>query len=237
MHYPLQVASNALQRRVTRGRTLIVLTSIGARETARWAPAADVRATRIFIPSRPPLAPLTERPLAVGLFGYLYKAKGFDGLHELRDRLDDDIDIVVAGRGTEALTAGRGITVLGEVNGTDEDRFFAGIRALLVPYAKNTLYGLVFAASSTISRSHAYGTPVICTLDGALPEAAAEGGTVGIDGGIGDLARCANSVVRDEQTLDRLADEVAWLKADRTVENCAAPFLQAWADIASEMTR
>lgn len=229
VHLPLRPVSNLLQRRMMAGRTVMVLSSIGARETARAMPNTEVLATRILIPPRATLPAPTDRPLALGLFGYLYKAKGFNRLAELRAALDDDIDILVAGRGTESLAGERGVTVLGEVNDAGEDEFFARIRCLAVPYAKNTLYGPVYAASSTVSRAFAYGTPVICSLDGALPEIVSEGGAIGVDGGIEALAERANAVLRDTQALTSLADEVNWLRSDRTAANCAAPLLRAWA--------
>lgn len=236
LHYPMQFASNALQRRMCRGRVLLTLTSAGARETQIRFPAADVRAARIFIPRRPEAPALTRRPLAVGLFGYFYKAKGFQKVQQLRAQLDSDIEIVVAGRGTEALPPLPGVTVLGEVNGDEEDRFFERIRFLLAPYDKGTRYGPVYAASSAIARSHSYGTPVICSLDGALPEIVSEGGALGVGGEIGDFAKRANAAIADEQLLTLLASEVGWLRTDRTVANCAAPFLQAWAELAGNLS-
>jgi glycosyltransferase involved in cell wall biosynthesis len=232
VHYPLRSVSNALQRKASDGRILIALTSIGAQQSRLHLPNADVRATRHFIPPRPTVAPLTARPLAVGLFGYLYKAKGFDKIKQLRAHLDDDVEIVVAGRGTEALPDEPGVTVLGEVTGPEEDRFFERIRCLIVPYSKGNPYGRVYAASGAIARSYSYGTPVMCNLDGALPEIASEGGAIGVDGDIAEFARRANTVVRDEEMLRKLADEVAVLQAERTAAKCAIPFLDAWAQIA-----
>lgn len=236
LHYPLRPLSTVLQRRMADGRVLMTLTSVGAEETERRLRGTSVVTSRHFIPARPTLPPLTDRPLAVGLFGYLYKAKGFDGLARLRATLDDDVDIVVAGRGTEALPTVPGVRVLGEVNGTDEDDFFARIRCLLVPYAKNTLYGPVYAASGTVSRAFAYGTPCICSPEGALSEVAAEGGAVAVEGGVEALARRAGDIVRNSHDLNTLAEQIDVLKIDRSVTNCAVPLLNAWAPIALELT-
>ena len=237
VHYPFRFAINALQRRMCRGRIVVALTSVGARDTGLRMRGADARATRMFIPPRPAVASLTERPLAVGLFGYLYRGKGFDKLKELRAHLDDDIEVVVAGRGTDTLPAEPGITVLGEVNGSEEDRFFERIRFLVVPYGKLSRYGVPLAASAAVARSYAYGTPIICNLDGALAEIATEGGAVSVDGDISEIARRANTAVRDEETLRKLADEVSWLRAEHDVTKCAAPVLNAWAEIAAGMAR
>lgn len=236
VHYPLRFATDALQRRMCKGRTVLALTTIGARETRTRMPGADVRDSRIFIPDRPPMPDLHDRPLAVGFFGYAYKAKGFDIIGELREHLDDDIEIVVAGRGTESIPSQRGVTVLGEVNGVDEHRFFERIRFLMVPYSKTNLYGRVYAASSAITRSYAYGTPVICSLSGALPEIVSEGGALGVGGSTAEFAMQANTAVRSDDTLRRLAAEVAVLRSARTVAECAVPFLSVWSEIASGAT-
>jgi polysaccharide biosynthesis protein PslF len=230
-HYPFRFAINALQRRVSSGRVVLTLTSIGAVKFKELQPDSHPRATRIFIPDRPRLRPLTERPMAVGLFGHLYKGKGFDQIGRLRTLLDDDIEIVVAGRGTEAVSSRPGVRVLGEVNDADEDAFFDSIRFLIVPYSKDNPYGDAFPASSAVSRSFAYGTPIICILDGALVETAAEGGALSVPGGVDDIAARANTAVRDDESLRRLGAELAHLQAERTVANCVTPFLDAWTRI------
>lgn len=236
VHYPLRLASDALQRRMCHGCTVLALTSIGAQETRIRMRGADVRDTRIFIPPRPPTPDLLDRPLAVGFFGYAYKAKGFDIIGELRRHLDDDIEIVVAGRGTESIPSQPGVTVLGEVNGVDEHRFFERIRFLMVPYSKTNLYGRVYAASSAITRSYAYGTPAICSMSGALPEIVSEGGALGVGGTTSEFAAQANTAIRNEEILRRLAAEVAALRVERTVARCAVPFLSVWSELAAGAT-
>ena len=235
IHYPLRFLTDALQRRMCDGRVMIALTSTGARNLELRQPGADARDARHIIPNRPALRPLTERPLAVGLFGHVYRGKGFDQIDRLRAELDDDVEIVVAGRGTQSLPARPGVRVLGEVNGADEDSFFDSIRILVLPYTRNSRYGPAYVASGAISRSLAYGTPILCTRNGALPEIAAEGGAITVDG-VANIARRANTVVRDDVTLHRLADEVSRLQAERTPGKCVAPFLDAWAELADAWT-
>lgn len=232
VHYPFRFVTNALQRRACDGRTIVTLTSIGARNVALRQPGVDARSTRIFIPTRTALRPLTERPLAIGLFGHVYKGKGFDQIDTMREILDDDIEIVVAGRGTEALPSRPGVRVLGEVNDADEDAFFDSIRFLAVPYSKDNKYGKGWAASSAVSRSFAYGTPIVCILDGALQEAAVEGGAVGVDGGGEAIAHRVNEIIRDDNALTKLGDEVRRLQEERTLANCITPFLDAWTELA-----
>lgn len=228
VHYPFRFVTNALQRRACDGRIVMTLTSIGARNVKLRQPGADARASRIFVPERPAVRPLTERPLAIGMFGHLYRGKGFDQIDLMRAALDDDIEIVVAGRGTEALPQRPGVRVLGEVNDAEEDAFFDSIRFLAVPYSKDNKYGKGWAASSAVARSYAYGTPIICILDGALQEMATEGGALAADGGGAAIAERANAVIRDGDVLAKLSDELSRLQQERTPENCVKPFLEAW---------
>lgn len=231
VHYPTRPLTSRLQRRVTKGRTLFALTSIGADNVQIRMKDSTAVASRIFVPERGELPPLIERPLAVGMFGHVYKGKGFDLIGRLREQLDDDIDIVVAGRGTDALDPIDGVRVLGEVNDEDEDAFFASIRFLVVPYSKDNPYGKAFAASSAVSRSYAYNTPIICILDGSLAEMATEGGAIGVGGGIDAIAAEANSVLRDEPAQNKIEDEVRELRHARTIDKCVAPFVSAWAKL------
>jgi glycosyltransferase involved in cell wall biosynthesis len=232
IHYPLRFVINALQRRMCDGRVVIALTSVGARNVKLRHPGADARDSRLLIPIRPALRPLTERPLAVGLFGHVYRGKGFDKIARLREELDDDIEIVVAGRGTAALPSADGVTVLGEVNGIEEDRFFDSVRFLVLPYTRDSLYGRAWGASAAVTRAFAYGTPILCTLNGGLTETAAEGGAIGVDS-VAEIAGRANAVVRDEEMLRKLADEVDRLQAERTHSKCVTPFLDAWTELAA----
>ena len=167
------------------GRVVITLTSMGAHQYQVRHPAADVLAGRHPIPYRPALRQLTDRPLAVGLFGHVYPGKGFETLERLRAALDDDIHIVVAGRGTDDLPSADGVTVVGEVNGPAEDAFFESIRFTVAHYSKRKrVYGQGYGASGAVARSFAYGTPILCNDDGSLPETASEGGAVSVDGSV-----------------------------------------------------
>ncbi|MBT0565930.1 glycosyltransferase family 1 protein [Williamsia sp. CHRR-6] len=233
MHYPFRVVTNFLQRKSTDGRIVFALTGIGAQNLGARHPGTDARATRIHIPKRRELIDITERPVAVGMFGHVYKGKGFDLLGGLRERLPAHIGIVAAGRGTEQLDPVNGVTVLGEVNDEDEDKFFESIRLLVVPYSKNNRYGKAWIASSAVSRSFAYRTPIVCILDGALGEVVAEGGAVGVEGGLDALARRIAQVVEDTETLRGLGAAVDDLRTARTTERCVAPLLDAWAELAA----
>ena len=230
VHLPFNLVNRRLQRRVIKGRTVFTLTSIGGRNLGEKAPGANVVASRIFIPARPDLLPLSARPVAVGLFGHVYRGKGFDLIGALRTQIDADIDIVAAGRGTASLPPVDGVTLLGEVNGSEEDDFFESIRLLLVPYSKHSQYGKAYPASSAVTRSFAYGTPIVCILDGALVETVAEGGAYGVDG-VEKIAAAVNSIVKDDSALDKLGDQVASLRHEHDLAHCVVPFLDAWAEL------
>lgn len=230
VHYPFKTIARRFQRRVIKGRTVFTLTSIGAKILGEKAPESNPVASRIFIPQRPDLKPLTSRPVAVGLFGHVYRGKGFDLIEALRERIDADVNMVAAGRGTAALPPVDGVTLLGEVNGTEEDDFFESIRLLLVPYSKHSQYGKAYPASSAVTRSYAYGTPIVCIMDGALGEAVDEGGAYGVER-VEQIAEAVNAIVRDDAMLEKLAAEVAQLRVDHDLTHCAATFLDAWAEL------
>ncbi len=232
VHYPFRIVTTALQRRVLRGRTVFALTTMGADSIRRTFPRSHPVAARIFVPARPDLTPPAERPLAVGLFGHVYRGKGFDLIGRLREELDADIDIRAAGRGTATLPAMAGVTLVGEVNGPDEDRFFESIRLLLVPYSKHNPYGKAYPASSAVTRSFAYGTPIVCITEGALAETVERGGAVGVDG-VDDLAAAVLAVVRDSARLDDLTRQVDAVRRADAMTHCAAVFLDAWSAGAS----
>ncbi|MBY6368654.1 glycosyltransferase family 1 protein [Rhodococcoides corynebacterioides] len=228
IHYPFRSISTAVERRVMSHRTVFALTDTGARALTTVLPRSRAESARIFVPERPPAPPVTDRPLAVGMFGHVYKGKGFESIEKLRAELPSDIGLVVAGRGTSSLPAVEGVTVLGEVNDAAEDRFFASIRLLLVPYSKHNPYGRAYPASSAVTRSYAYGTPIVCLTEGALAETVSRGGAVGVDH-IDGLAAAVDGVVRDDEVMNRLGHAVARVAAEDSLANCVRPFLDEWA--------
>ncbi|WP_245819865.1 glycosyltransferase [Rhodococcoides yunnanense] len=226
LHYPLRSLWRRLERHVAGDRTLFALTRAGADSLAHAYPGATATASTLFVPTRPDLVPAEERPPAVGLFGLVYRGKGFEQIERLRDRLPRDIAIRVAGRGTEQLPSVDGVEIVGEVNGADEDAFFASIRALVVPYGKRTVYGDAFPASSVVTRAIAYQTPVVCLKYGALAES--DGGAVVVDGGIDEVAVAVAALVTDDVALGKLRREVEALRAANTPELVVDDFLSVW---------
>ncbi|WP_037139776.1 glycosyltransferase [Rhodococcoides fascians] len=226
LHYPLRALWRRLETAVAGERTFFALTAAGADSLAREYPRATAAASTLFVPERADLTPAEDRPLAVGLFGLVYRGKGFDQIQQLRDRLPREIAIRVAGRGTEQLSPVDGVEIVGEVNGPDEDAFFASIRALVVPYGRRTIYGDAFPASSVVTRAIAYQTPIVCMKYGALAES--DGGAVVVDGDITDVADAAAGLVADEMALAALRREVEALRRANTPEFVVQDFLAEW---------
>lgn len=226
VHYPFRALWRRLERAIAGKRTFFALTRAGADSLAAEYPAATAKASTLFVPERPDLVPAEDRPLAVGLFGLVYRGKGFDQIQQLRDRLPADIAIRVAGRGTEQLPPVDGVEIVGEVNDTDEDAFFASIRALVVPYGRRTIYGDAFPASSVVTRAIAYQTPIVCMKYGALAES--DGGAVVVDGGIENIADATAALVHDDIALGTLRREVEALRQNNTPELVAEDFLAEW---------
>lgn len=229
INFPLSLIAVPLESRVNAGRHLFALTHAGMQSLQATMTRSTVARASLFVPSRAPLPPVVRRPLAIGLFGYVYRGKGFDSLRELRASLDDDIVIRVAGRGTENLPAMEGVEILGEVQDEAEDAFFASIRMLVVPYNARTVYFReAIPAASTVSRAIAYQTPVLCTAQGALRELADDGGAIVVTGGAAELAAAANTSVRDSVLLQRLEDDTARLRLARSPVRVVDDFLTVW---------
>ncbi|WP_256988272.1 MULTISPECIES: glycosyltransferase [unclassified Rhodococcus (in: high G+C Gram-positive bacteria)] len=226
LHYPLRAAWRRLERTVVGNRTLFALTRSGADSLERSYPEVTAEAVMHFVPERPDITPAEDRPLAVGLFGFVYRGKGFDQLQQLRDRMPNDIAIRIAGRGTELLDPVDGVEILGEVNGPDEDAFFDSIRALVVPYGKRSIYGDAFPASGSVSRAIAYQTPVVCLQEGALSET--DGGALVVAGGTNEIADATAALVTDRAALTRLRREVETLRRANSPDMVAQNFVAVW---------
>lgn len=227
LHYPFRALWRRLERRVVGDRTLFALTRSGSDALQRAFPRVTAESVMHFVPERVDLTPAEDRPLAVGLFGFVYRGKGFDQLQRLRDRLPADIAIRIAGRGTENLASVEGVEILGEVNGPDEDAFFASIRALVVPYGKRTVYGDAYPASGSVSRAIAYQTPVVCLEQGALSEA--DGGALVVAGGTDEIADATAQLVTDRAALTRLRREVDTLRSANSPDLVVEHFAAVWA--------
>lgn len=231
IHLPLSRLTPRLEAWANKSRTLFTLSSLGAQKLREVMRQSTVLPAALIVPERPALDPVEQRPLAVGLFGYVYRGKGFDGLEALREALDDDIVIRVAGRGTEKLEPVPGVEILGEVNGSEEDAFFNSIRVLMVPYGGRLSYGReAFPAASTVTRAIAYATPVLARAYGSLRELDADGGAVVVDGEAGELCHAANALVHDGKRLAALEAGTAMLKEKWSAESVTQMFLEGWSN-------
>lgn len=229
IHLPLRPLSARLERWLLRDTTLFALSEAGAAALRQTFPACRVLSTWHFVPPRPALKPASQRPLAVGLYGHASKGKGFDRLVELRRELPPDVEIRVAGRGTEQLPPIPGVTILGAVEGRQEDAFFESVRAILLPYDKTSrFYGNILPASGVASRAFAYRTPVIGFDSGTLGEASKAGGLIVVPASVRELADAAHRTITNSTELERLDRQITALQTGRTVALAAAPYLACW---------
>lgn len=235
IHFPLRRLNAILERWVLTSTVLFALSDTGAQALKDKFPSCEVMSARHFVPQRPPLRPVFSRPLALGLYGHTYKGKGFDRLLDLRRTLPAHVDLRVAGRGTENLPGVPGVTVLGSVDGPEEDRFFASIRAILLPYSKTSrYYGDILGVSGVAARAFAYGTPVIAFATGTFTEAAAEGGLIAAPDSIDSLAGLAFKTITDQQDVENLECQITRLRATRAISETVKPFLAHWKKVAAQ---
>lgn len=224
LHYPIMPLLQKLEERVVKRVSLTALTASGASEIERILKHDPVGVQFLPAPPKNEVTPAPERPLAVGLFGYVYKGKGFEQLSTLRDLIDPAIDIRVAGRGTAELPPIPGVTILGAVEDEEEDAFFASIRALVIPYSKRSSYGPeTHVASSAIARAIAYRTPVIALGHPGLGDEAEV-----VDGGLEALAARINELVPSAESMERITARSSRLKDELTRAAAFARLAERW---------
>ena len=229
IHRPLHRVLERLERRALREVDLFALTSTGVRATRELGIGRSVTRGRLLGPTRPEITPVTQRPLAVGLFGHVYTGKGFDLIPALRAALPVDIGLRVAGRGTENLPAVPGVEILGAVEGDDETAFFASIRLLLMPYRRPPVGGRpMLPASATHLRSQVYGTPTLALRGPDTEHLDLEGLTAAVSGGAAELAAEAAVLVRSPARLEALADVLREARLTAEKQDPAEPYLTVW---------
>ncbi len=240
LHYPLRPVSRMIEGVVNGDRTMVALSQIGADSIKATYPDTNVAYVPHIVSERPQLRPLIERPKAVGFFGHVYRGKGFEQIARIRRALPDDIVIRVAGRGTEALTGGPGVEIVGPVDGAAEDAFFDSVRAVVIPYGKRHFYAETYPASGSVAHSMAYRTPVVCTDYGALAELDERTGALVVR--IGDknadqvaasLAKAIVSLVDDDQRLAEFGRHVEAYREACSGPRTAEAFGRVWTDMLS----
>lgn len=219
-----------VERRALRDVDVVTLTRAGAALTRQLGIGARVRVSHLLVPERPAAPPPWERPAAVGMFGHVYRGKGFDLLPRLRAALPDDIAIRVAGRGTDSLPRVRGVEVLGAVEGPDEAAFFGSIRVLLLPYHRAPIGGIsALAASAAHLVGAAFDTPAIATRWPTMDELAAAGGCLLADD-LAEMVAMATELCRSGAAVRAAHTGLTQFRDTQTVAGAVAPYLEMWAD-------
>lgn len=235
LHFPMRAVSRAVEQRVFGQRMLFATSDIGAESLRSRYPGAEVYVAPLPARGLPTMPPATVRPRAVGLFGLVYRGKGFEHVEKLREHLPEDIAIRIAGRGTENLPRRAGIEILGGLDDGELADFFSSIRALVVPYGDRSPYGTAYPSSGVVADAITYLTPIVTTGHGALRELTAEGGVAAIDPDISvddtaaALARCVVESIDDPDQLAVLAASLTDMRKIREPETVAHTYLSAWA--------
>lgn len=236
VHFPLRPLSRAIERQVVGNRTLFAMSDAGARSLLRAYPDTTVRHAHMPVWSRGEVVSAPDRPKAVGLFGLVYRGKGFEHVERLRSLLPDDIVIRIAGRGTESLPAIDGVEILGGIHDADLPAYFSSIRALVVPYGARSPYGEAFPGSSVVTDAIAHLTPVVCTGHGALGELRTEGGVHVVDDDVrtadetvGELAAAAAELVGSRERLSAMAESLRAMREVREPDEVVETYLDTWA--------
>lgn len=224
LHFPVLPLLHKYERSTLAPVKISALTQSGAEAIERELRHDPVTVSFLPPPVKGDIAPAAERPVAIGLFGYVYRGKGFDSLAQLRELIDPAIEIRVAGRGTELLEPIPGVTIIGPVEGDQEDAFFSSVRVIVMPYAKRNSYGpTTHVASSVLARAIAYGTPAIALRYPGLGHEA-----IAVDGGLPELAAVVNSVVPDDTAVAEAAAHSLQLRNQQTVQAAFNRLAQGW---------
>ena len=238
VHFPLRRLSYAVQRKWLRATTLFVLTESGAKSIRPAYPHARVVRVPHQVADRPDIRPPEQRPLAIGLFGLVYRGKGFEQIGALRKLLPAEIAIRVAGRGTEDLPRIEGIDIVGGIEGEAEDAFFESVRAIVMPYGKRSPYGMGYPSSAVMAHAVAYGTPVICTDHGALGDLGEDEGVVVLRGlshapdeVAAAFADAVTALVDDDAKLATLGEQVLVQRKARSAVEIAKAFTTVWSEL------
>ena len=229
LHRGLGRPARLLERRLMRGVRTVALSTGGVEAIEALGDLEPATAGRLFLPAAPPIPPATERPLAVGLFGHVYRGKGFDQLAAIRRHLDPDIAIRVAGRGTEELPPLDGVEVLGTLGDDELAGFFGSIRLLLLPYRRVPIGGVEpVPASLAHLTAIAFGTPALALPSPQMVALSEEGGVLLSADSIGGLADLAARVVTDPDLLQRSVDAAASYARGWTPDAAVRPYLDLW---------
>jgi hypothetical protein len=220
----------AMERRFLRDVDVLTMTDAGASAVKAARLGRRVTSTRLLIPAGGPIVSPSDRPAAVGLFGHVYRGKGFEFLAEIRALLPDDVELRVAGRGTDELPVIPGVQVAGAVEGRDVAAWFATVRVILLPYRRAPIGGVgAVAASGVQALATAYDTPCLALESPSMRELATEGGC--------EVFPTLAALVERAATLARNADEahdayarVRAHRQGRQPERTVDDYLRLWGD-------
>jgi hypothetical protein len=154
--------------------------------------------------------------------------QGFNLLPQIRALLPTEIELRVAGVGTEELPAVAGVDVSGAVWGEDEDAWFASVRVVLLPYHRAPIGGVeAFAASAVQSQAAAYQTPCVALSWPTMDELAAEGGC-DVAATLADVVARAAEIATSEQRAREAWQRLETHRRARSAEKVVADYLQLW---------
>lgn len=229
IHYPVRHVWWRFERASLAATHLFVLSQKAAAFLTR--DNQDVTYVPHYVPERPDICPAHHRPQAIGLFGYRYGGKGYDTIGALRSAVARDLDIHVAGRGTDDLRTVEGVTVWGAVEKEHEREFFSAVRCIVLPYETGGRYGPFLSTSGVIARAYAYRTPVVATDVRAFQEEEQYGALQICRGGTGNLGRTAARLASDPSELSQRSAAADQLRMARRPAMIASQFIAAWQDL------
>lgn len=230
LHYPFRKLIEKLEWKLLKLDSAICLSWVAANNVRENTKIRKVQVVPHFVPSARAEINFPAKN-AIGLFGHVYGAKGFDSLMYFRQTLPKDIDIFVAGRGTEKLHKIPGVTYLGEVSGKAEADFFRSVSFVLLPYSRQTRYGTMHAASGVAALAASYGTPTIACETEVFKEYEHLGGMKSIPGGVPELSQAVSELLKKPADINILREKVFDFSSKYTPAKSANSYVEIWEEL------
>jgi glycosyltransferase involved in cell wall biosynthesis len=227
IHLPLRGFWGRFERLCLRNFFFITLTKAGQVLVSNHFKTENVFQTPHFVFAAN-AGPRRKKLGNIGFYGHFYKSKGFEFAPYFRKSIPETVKIIVAGRGTEALSQFPGISYLGSLNDEQQEAFFQNLDLLVLPYNRNSVYGEFAPASGALARAISFGVPVAGLESPGIAEFQSSG-AVAISASVEGLSEIITDLSLNPSKYARLSLSAANLREQLPIENYAAFVLKNWA--------
>ena len=166
--------------------------------------------------------PWISQQFTIGLYGFAYKGKGFDQVPEIRRLLSSKWKIIVAGFGTENLSAVGGVSYRGSLTEKEEEFFFHELDFLILPYNRRSRYGVFTSSSGAMAKAFSFSVPVLSLSNNAFDSETSSGAVAQFE----SLRAMCGHLTRSEYDIEVLKRQVETLALARQLDTTARKYLE-----------